>query len=102
MHRIVDGRRVHSLPLLPALAVALFILDLVFAVQGLASDGAGRRLTVTPIDDAVLHGGAVEAVDAAIRMPWHGEAFLFLVCVGGGMHAPTDLTALRPALAGVC
>lgn len=78
------------------------IIDLVFAMQGLASDGSGRRIAVTAIDDAQLMGCGADAADAAIRVAWHGAPFLFLVCVGGGLHAPTDLTALRPTLAGVC
>lgn len=78
------------------------VLDLVFAMQGLASDASGRRMTVATIDDAALMHGGADAVDAVIRLPWQGVPFLFLVCVGGGVHAPTDLTTPRPALAEVC
>ncbi|MDN4596858.1 hypothetical protein [Leifsonia virtsii] len=74
------------------------IADLTYAMQGLASDGSGRRMTAAAIDDTLLRGG-VDAVDAAIRVPWHGVPFHFLVCVGGGAHRPTDLTAPQPALA---
>lgn len=74
------------------------ILDLTFAMQGLASDGSGRRMTATALDDALLHVGAA-AVDAAIRVAWTGAPFVFLVCVGGGAHQATDLTVPRPALA---
>lgn len=78
------------------------ILDLLFAMQGLASDASGRRMTAATIGDATLMHGAVDAVDAVIRLPWQGTPFLFLVCVGGGIHAPTDLTTRRPVLAEVC
>ncbi|RDV45115.1 hypothetical protein DOE76_09580 [Leifsonia sp. ku-ls] len=78
------------------------VLDLVSAMQGLASDGSGRRLTATTVDDDLLMRSGVAAIDAVIRVPWAGAPFLFLVCVGGGLHAPTDLSTLRPALAEVC
>lgn len=77
------------------------IVDLTFAMQGLASDGSGRRMTATAIDDALLEHAA-DTIDAAIRVPWPGVPFLFLVCVGGGVHLPTDLATPQRALAEVC
>ncbi|GAA2050600.1 hypothetical protein [Leifsonia soli] len=73
--------------------------DLAVAVQGLATDGSGRRLELHPLPDDVLVDSA-DGVSSSIRVPWDGAPFLFLVCVGGARHEPTDLR--RRALAGVC
>lgn len=78
------------------------VLDLTFAMQGLATDGSGRRLSVAAIDDSVLRRTGVDAVDAAILVPSCGVPLLFLVCVGGGVHQPTDLTLRQPSLAEAC
>jgi hypothetical protein len=74
--------------------------DYVSAVTGLAADATGGRPVVTPIPDAVLVESAVHVVRAAVRVPSDIAPFLFLVCVGGGPHQPTDIlleTARGPA-----
>lgn len=75
--------------------------DLGLAVQGLASDGSGRRQELLLLSDDVLVDVAADAVDSTIRVPWQGAPFLFLICAGGGRHEPTDLVARR-ALAAAC
>ena len=74
--------------------------DLVSAVQGLASDGSGRRQELFALPDDVLVDCA-DGISSTIRVPWDGAPFLFLVCVGGARHEPTDLRR-RQALAGIC
>lgn len=75
--------------------------DLSFAVQGLASDGSGRRQAIYALPDDVLVECAADGVMSTVRVPWDGAQFLFLVCVGGARHEPTDLRRRR-TLAGVC
>ena len=75
--------------------------DLALAVQGLASDGSGRRQTLYALPDDVLVDCAADGVASTIRVPWDGAPFLFLVCVGGAHHEPTDL-GRRRTLAGIC
>ena len=65
--------------------------DLVHAVQGLASDGSGRRQRAHPLPDDVLVECIGSQVRSTIRVPWEGAPFLFLICAGGGIHQPTDL-----------
>ncbi|GAA4167303.1 hypothetical protein [Gryllotalpicola koreensis] len=61
------------------------------AVQGLAGDATGRRMTVDPISDAVLVDHATTGIRAVLRTASAGAPFVFLICVGGGTHQPTDL-----------
>jgi L-fucose mutarotase/ribose pyranase (RbsD/FucU family) len=75
--------------------------DLAFAVQGLASDGSGRRQEICALPDEVLVECAADEITCAVRVPRGGAPFLFLVCVGGAPHQPTDLRRRR-ALARVC
>ena len=75
--------------------------DLAFAVQGLASDGSGRRQEIYALPDDVLVDCAADGVTSTVRVPWDGAPFLFLVCVGGARHEPTDLRRRR-TLAGIC
>lgn len=74
--------------------------DLAGAVQGLASDGSGRRQELFTLPDDVLVDSA-DGISSTIRVPWDGAPFLFLVCVGGARHEPTDLRRRR-VLAGIC
>lgn len=76
-------------------------VDLALAVQGLASDGSGRRQQLRAIPDDVLVECAGADVASTVRVPWHGAPFLFLICVGGARHEPTDLRRRR-ILAEVC
>lgn len=74
--------------------------DLASAVQGLATDGSGRRHELSVLPDAVLVECA-DGITSTVRVPWDGAPFLFLVCVGGAPHEPTDLRRRR-SLAGIC
>jgi hypothetical protein len=76
-------------------------VDLALAVQGLASDGSGRRQELYTRPDDVLIECAPDGISGVVRVPWDGAPFLFLVCVGGARHEPTDLERRR-TLAGIC